>query len=109
MENNNTFCKYKDLPYEMNNTYFEGRLNTYKKDANEMREDFIKEFFDYKNFDYATIELQSNNMNNFRLKEKLLHKIVYANRVGSHYYFKGEFIMSEENGVFYLGEWYGKL
>lgn len=84
---------------------FEKVLDDYEQSINEMRESLLKEYFDYKGIDYKKIELQCKNMNNFKLKDGLFHKISYSDGKGAHYYFKEEFIMSEECGVFYLGEW----
>ena len=81
-------------------------MDDYKQSINEMREYLLKEYFDYKGIDYKKIELQCKNMDNFKLKDRLFHKISYSDEKSAHYYFKEEFIMREECGVFYLGEWY---
>ena len=85
--------------------YFKAYIEPYEQSINEMRESLLKEYFDYKGIDYKRIELQCKNTNNFKLKDGLFHKISYSDGNGADYYFKEEFIMSEECGVFYLGEW----
>lgn len=90
---------------EKDNSY-EKLREEYKQSIDETRESLLKEYFDYKGIDYNKIELQMKNMKNFKLKDGLFYKISYANEKGADYYFKGEFIMKEDYGVFYLGEWY---
>lgn len=87
-------------------TYPEKFIDDYKQSIDEMRESLLKEYFDYKGVDYKNVELQCKNMNNFKLKDGLFHKISYSDEKGADYYFKEEFIMKEDCGVFYLGEWY---
>ncbi|APC44422.1 hypothetical protein [Pseudoalteromonas phage PH357] len=99
------FDSYAEFILERD-SYSEKLIDDYRQSILEMRESLLKEYFDYKGIDYKRIELQCRNMNNFKLKDGLFHKISYSDEKGAHYYFKGEFIMSEECGVFYLGEWY---